>query len=124
MGAANSNSTRRSWYYWLTLVPLVVGASLALLKFGAAGAFYGANLNRPSQAWQLKEAARQAELYWWVMMSLAVTATVVATILVRPPQTLSAGLRALVRVVGALVLIVGSIYLVAYGLSVAGYYLK
>jgi hypothetical protein len=57
---------------------------------------------------------------------MAVTATIVATILIPPfkSATLPAGLKGLSRFVLAVVLVVGSIFIVAYGPSVAGHYLK
>ena len=79
MNTANSDSRHRSWY-WLALVPLVVGASLALLWSAVYSAYYGL----PSEAWRLKEAGPKAEFYWWVLAGLAVTATIVATILIPP----------------------------------------
>ena len=125
MNTANSNSLHRCWY-WLTLLPLVVGASLALLKYAGWSAVYSAYYGLPSQAWRLKEAGPKAQLYWWVLAGLTVTATVVATILIRPfkSETLPAGLKALSRFVLAVVLVVGSIFILAYGLSAAGHYLK
>jgi hypothetical protein len=67
MNTANSNSMRRSWYYWLTLVPLVLGASLALLKYAGWSAVYSGYYGLPSEAWRLKEAGPKAQLYWWVV---------------------------------------------------------
>lgn len=115
----------RSWY-WLTLVPLVLGASLALLKYAGWSAVYSAYYGLPSEAWRLKEAAPKAQLYWWVLAGLAVTATIVATILIPPfkSATLPTGLKGLGRFVLAVVLVAGSIFIVAYGLSAAGHYLK
>jgi hypothetical protein len=125
MNTADPNSTHRSWY-WLTLVPLVGGASWALLKYAGWSAVYSGYYGLPSEAWRLKEAGPKAQLYWWVLAALAVTATIVATMLIPPfkSESLPAGLKALGRFVLAVVLVAGSILIVAYGLSAAGHYLK
>ena len=66
MNSSDPNSTRRSWY-WLILVPLILGASLALLKCAGWSAVYSAYYGLPSEAWRLKEAGPKANLYWWVL---------------------------------------------------------
>jgi len=105
---------------------LVLGASLSLLKYAGWSAVYSGYYGLPSEAWRLKEAGPKADLYRWVLMGLAVTATIVATILIPPfkSETLPAGLKALGRFVMAVVLVAGSILILAYGLSAAGHYLK
>ena len=126
MNTANPNAMHRSWYYWLTLVPLVVGASLALLKYAGWSAVYSGYYGLPSEAWRLKEAGPKAELYRWILAGLAIMATVVATILIPPfkSEALPVGLKGVSRFVLAVVLVAGSIFIVAYGLSAAGHYLK
>ena len=125
MNTANPNSMHRSWY-WLILMPLILGASLSLLKYAGWSAVYSGYYGLPSEAWRLKEAGPKAQLYWWVLAGLAVTATIVATILIPPFkwETLPAGLKGVSRFVLAVVLVVGSIFIVAYGLSAVGHYLK
>lgn len=125
MNKPDPNSTRRSWY-WLTLVPLIVGASVALLRYAGWAAVYSGNYDRPSQAWLLKEAGPKANLYWWVLAVLSVTATIAATILIPPfkSETLPAGLKAVTRVVLAVALVAGSILIVTYGVLAVGHYLK
>jgi hypothetical protein len=125
MNIVNSNSTHRSWY-WLTLVPLVFGASVALLRYAEWAAIYSAYYGPPSEAWRLKEAGPKAGFYWWFFAGLSGAATIIATILIRPlkSETLPAGLRAIIRFVLAVALIVASIVVVAYGLSAAGHYFK
>jgi hypothetical protein len=115
----------QSWY-WLTLVPLVVGASLSLLRYAGWAAIYSAYYDRPSEAWRLKEAGPQADLYWWVLAALSATATIVATILIRPfkSETLPTGLKAVIRFALAVVLVAGSILIVTYGVLAVGHYLK
>jgi len=126
MNAANPNSMHRSWYYWLTLVPLVVGASVALLRYAGWAAVYSGSYDRPSQAWLLKEAGPKANLYWWVLAVLSVGATIVATILIPPfkSATLPVGLKAVTRFVLAVVLVAGSILIVTYGVLAVGHYLR
>ena len=125
MNSSDSNSTRRS-RYWLTLVPLILGASLALLRYAGWAAIYSAYYDRPSEAWRLKEAGPKAQLYWWVLAALSVTATVVSTILIPPfkSETLPAGLKAVIRFVLAVALVAGSILIVTYGVLAVGHYLK
>jgi len=126
MNIAKPNSMHRSWYYWLTLVPLVVGASVALLRYAGWAAVYSGNYDRASQVWLLKEAGPKANLYWWVLAVLSVAATVVTTILIPPfkSEALPVGLKAVTRFVLAVVLVAGSILILAYGLSAVGHYLK
>src|SRR5579871_2621145 len=99
MNIADSNSMHRSWYYWLTLVPLVIGASLALLKYAGWSAVYSGYYGFSSEASRLAEAGSKAQLYHWVLAGLGVTATIVATILIPPfkSETLPAGLKAVIR---------------------------
>ena len=126
MNTANSNSMHRSRYYWLTLVPLVVGASVALLKYAGWSAIYSAYYGLPSEAWRLKEAGPKAQLYFWVLAALVVTATIVAAVLIPPfkSDTQPPVLRVVSRFVLAIVLVAVSIVAVVCGLSTAGHYLK
>lgn len=105
---------------------MILGASLALLRYAGWAAISSAYYDRPSEAWRLKEAGPKAQLYWWVLAGLPVTATIVATVLIPPfkSETLPAGLKGLSRFVLAVVLVAGSILIVAYGLSAAADYLK
>jgi uncharacterized membrane protein YhaH (DUF805 family) len=105
---------------------LVLGASLALLRYAGWAAVYSAYYGLPTEAWRLKEASPRADFYWWMLAVLAVTATIVATILIPPfkSETLPAGFKGLSRFVLAVVLVVSSIWVVAAGLSAAGHYLK
>lgn len=130
MNTANPKSIHRSWY-WLIVVPLVLGASVALLRYFWWGAVYSAYYGLPSEAWRLKEAGPKAGFYYWMLAGLVVTATIVATILIPPfkSETLPAGLKGLTRFVLAVVLVFGSIFIVAFAivafaLSSAGHYLK
>lgn len=125
MNTAKSNSMHRSWY-WLTLVPLIFGASISLLRYLGWGAIYSAYKGLHSEASWVKEAGPKAHFYWWVLTGLTVTATIVATILIPPFK--SETLPGAVKVIGpfalAVVLVVCSIFIVAYGLSAVGHYLK
>ncbi len=125
MKTANSNSINRSWY-WIILLPLVLGASLALLKYAGWSAVYSAYYGLPSEAWRLKEAYPKAQLYWWLLTGLAVTATIVATIPIPPfkSEALPPALKGISRFVLAVMLVVMSIFTVAAGLSAAGHYFK
>jgi hypothetical protein len=125
MKVANPNSTHWLWY-WLTLVPLILGASVALLRYVGWAAIYSAYYGLPAEAWRLTEAGPKADFYWWFFAGLSGAATIIATILIQPlkSETLPAGLKAIIRFVLAVALIVGSIFLVTYGLSAVGHYLK
>ena len=122
MNIANSNSTYRSWY-WLTLVPMVLGASLALLQYGGWCGIYSAYYGLPSDVWRLKEAGPKAEFYGWMLVSLTSTATIVATILIPSlkSETLPVLLSAVLRFCLAATLVISSILVVAYGLSALGH---
>jgi len=115
----------RSWR-WLALVPLILGASLALLKYAGWSAVYSAYYGLPSEAWRLREAGPKTQLYWWVSAGSAMVAAIVATRLIPPfkSEAVPAGLKELGRFVLAAVLVAGSICIMAYGLSAAGKFLK
>ena len=125
VSGANHNSIRQ-WWYWLTLVPILVGASLALLKYAGWSAVYSAYYGLPSEAWRLKEASPKAQLYGCPLLALGLTATILATALISPfrSETRPAGLRALIRVGLAIALVTVSILVLAYGLSTAGHFLR
>jgi hypothetical protein len=116
---------RRLWC-WLALVPLVVGGARALLKYAWWAAVHGALYGIPKGTRRLQEADANADFNWWVLMGLAGTATIVASILIPPlkSQTLPTGLKGISRFLFALVLVVGSILIVAAGMSATGYFLK
>jgi hypothetical protein len=73
--------------------------------------------NGADRAWRLKEASSKAQLYWWVLAGLAVTATTVAPTLIPPfkSETLPTGLKGISRFVLTVVLVAGSIVVVVYG---------
>jgi hypothetical protein len=59
--STTKHTARRSQsWYWLTLVPLILGASLALLRYAGWAAIYSAYYDRPSEAWRLQEAGPKA----------------------------------------------------------------
>jgi hypothetical protein len=124
MNTQDSKSRHRFWY-WLTLVPLVVAASLTFLEYGWWSAVYSAYYGLPSEAWRLKEAGPK-DFYWWMFTGLALTAIIVATILIPPfkSEYFSPGFRGMSRFLLAVIIVAGSIYVVVYGLSAAGHYLK
>ena len=99
---------------------------MALLRYAGWAAVYSGNYDRPSQAWLLKEAGPKANLYWWVLAVLSLTATIAATILIPPfkSETLPVGLKAVIRFVLAVVLVAGSILIVTYGVLAVGHYLR
>jgi hypothetical protein len=118
-------SDHRLWG-WLGLIPLLVGASLALLRYAWWSAVFSAYYGLPSEAWRVKEAGTKAQLYSWLLGGLAVGATIVATILIWPlkSESMSPGLQGTFLFLLAVLLVVASITLFAYGLSIAGQYWK
>lgn len=125
MSTADSKSIHRFWY-WLTLVPLVLGASRALLKYAWWAAMHSSLYGVPSEARRLREADANADFNWWMLMGLAVTATIVATMLIPPfkSQTLPSSVKGISRFVLAVVLVVGLIFIAAAGMSATGFFLK
>jgi hypothetical protein len=124
MSTADSKSLPRSWY-GLALVPLVFGASRALLKYAWWAAMHGALYGVPAEAGRLKEADANADFYLWTLIALAGTATIVATKLMPlKSQTLASSTKRISRIVLAVVLVAGLILIVAAGMSATGYFLK
>jgi len=128
MNTAEPNPIHRRWYYWLSLVPLVVGASWTLLVGAALNAYYHGHYGKAVQAVQMQAlgARREANLYGWLTSGLTLTAIIMATILIRPfkSDALPVGLRAVIRIGLALALVGGSIILAAYGLSAVARFVK
>lgn len=118
-------SDHRLWG-WLGLIPLLVGASLALLRYAGWSAVVSAYYGLPSEVWRVKEASPKAQLYGWALVGLAAGATIVTTILIPPlkSESVSPGLKGTLRFLLAVLLVVASITLVAYGLSTVGHYWK
>ncbi|MGD1081104.1 MAG: hypothetical protein ABR881_22520 [Candidatus Sulfotelmatobacter sp.] len=80
----------------------------------------------PSEARRLREADANADFNWWMLMGLAVTATIVATMLIPPfkSQSLPSSVKGISRFVLAVVLVVGLIFIAAAGMSATGFFLK
>jgi FtsH-binding integral membrane protein len=125
MSTADSKSIPRFWY-GLTLVPLVFGASRALLKYAWWVAMHSSLYGVPSEARRLRQADANADFNWWMLMGLAVTATIVATLLIPPftPQNLPASVKGISRFILAAALVAGLIFMVAAGMSATGYFLR
>ncbi len=125
MTTANSKSIGRSWY-WLVLVPLVLGAARALLKYAWWAAMHGALYGIPAESRRLKEADANADFYLWTLLGLMVTATIVATMLIPPfkSHTLPSSAKGIGRFVLAVLLVVGLILIGVAGMSATGYFLK
>jgi hypothetical protein len=118
-------SDHRLWG-WLGLIPLLVGASFALLRYAAWSAVVSAYYGLPSEAWRVKEAGAKAHLYGWALVGLVAGATIVATVLIPPlkSESVPPGLKGTLRFLLAVLFVAGSVTLVAYGLSTAGQYWK
>jgi hypothetical protein len=122
---AESKSIGRAWY-WLALVPLVLGASRALMKYMWWAAMHSSLSGVPSEARTLQKADANADFNWWMLMGLAITATIVATLLIPPfkSQRLPSGVKGITRFVLALVLVVGLILIAATGMSATGFFVR
>jgi FtsH-binding integral membrane protein len=125
MNTADSKPIGRAWY-WLALVPLVLGASRALMKYMWWVAMHSSLYGVPAEARRLREADANADFNWWMLMGLAVTATIVAALLIPPfeSQSLPAGLKGISRFVLAAALVVGLIFLAAAGMSATGFFVR
>jgi hypothetical protein len=125
MSAADSKSNHRAWY-WLALVPLVLGASRALMKYTWWAAMHSSLYGVPAEARRLREADANADFNWWMLMGLAVTATIVATMLIPPfkSENLPSSLKGISRFVLAALLVVGLIVIATAGMATTGYFVK
>jgi hypothetical protein len=125
MNTANSNSMHRPWHC-LPLVPLVLGASLAFMKYAGWSAVYSGYYGLPSEAWRLKEAGPKADIYGWSFLGLSGIAAIIATLLIPSlkSETIPAGLKAVIRLSLAIALVAASICVGVFGLSAVGHYLK
>jgi hypothetical protein len=125
MNTVESKSINRAWY-WLALVPLVFGASRALMKYMWWAAMHSSLYGVPAEARRLREADANADFNWWMLMGLAVTATIIAATLIPPfkSQTLPSSVKGISRFVLAAMLVVGLIVLATAGMSTTGYFVK
>ena len=125
MNTAESKSIGRAWY-WLALVPLVFGASRALMKYMWWAAMHSSLYGVPAEARRLREADANADFNWWMLMGLAVTATIIAAMLIPPfkSQSLPSSVKGISRFVLAAMLVVGLIVLATAGMSATGYFVQ
>jgi TRAP-type mannitol/chloroaromatic compound transport system permease small subunit len=125
VNTAESKLIGRAWY-WLALVPLVFGASRALMKYMWWAAMHSSLYGVPAEARRLREADANADFNWWMLMALAVTATIVATMLIPPfkSKSLPSSVKGMSRFVLAAVIVVGLIFVATAGMSATGYFVK
>jgi hypothetical protein len=125
MNTVESKSINRAWY-WLALVPLVFGASRALMKYMWWAAMHSSLYGLPAEARRLRQADANADFNWWMLMALAITATIVAAMLIPPLQSpsLPSGVKGISRFVLAAVLVVGLIFLATVGMSATGFFVR
>jgi hypothetical protein len=125
MNSVESKAIGRGWC-WLALVPLVLGASRALMKYMWWVAMHSSLYGVPAEARRLREADANADFNWWMLMGLAVTATIVAAILIPPfkSQSLPPSLKGVSRFVLAAVLVLGLIVLATAGMSATGFFVR
>lgn len=125
MNSAESKSLGRAWY-WLALVPLVLGASRALMKYMWWAAMHSSLYGVPAEARRLREADANADFNWWMLMGLSMTATIVAALLIPPlkSQSFPPSVKGISRFVLAAVLVVGLILIATAGMSATGYFVQ
>jgi formate-dependent nitrite reductase membrane component NrfD len=125
LNTVESKSISRAWY-WLALVPLVLGASRALMKYMWWAAMHSSLYGLPAETRRLREADANADFNWWMLMGLAGTATIIAAMLIPPfkSQSLPSGVKRITRFVLAGVLVVGLILLATAGMSATGYFVQ
>lgn len=124
MGTADSKPISQLW--WLALVPLVLGASRALIKYTWWAAMHSSLYGVPSEARRLREADANVDFNFWMLVGLALTASIVAALLIPPfkSQSLPSSVKGISRFVLAVVLVIGLILLAAAGMSATGYFLQ
>jgi hypothetical protein len=125
MSRMNSNSPRRLWG-WLILVPLLVGASLALLQYSGQCAIVSAYYDDPSKVEWVKEAETKGDFYGWMLFGFTAAALVIATILIPPlkSESISPGLKGTLRFLLAVLLVVTLIKLFGDGILTVGEHWK
>ncbi|GEM_PF-3966371 len=125
MNTVESKSINRAWY-WLALVPLVLGASRALMKYMWWAAMHSSLYGLPAETRRLREADANADFNWWMLMGLAVTATIIAAMLIPPfkSQSLPSSVKGVTRFVLAALLVMGLILLATAGMSATGYFVQ
>jgi len=125
MNTVESKPMGRAWY-WLALVPLVLGASRALMKYMWWAAMHSSLYGVPAEARRLQKADANADFNWWMLMGLAVTATIVATMLIPPfkSENLPSSVKGISRFVLAAVLVAGLIVMATAAMAATGYFVK
>jgi len=125
LNTVESKSINRAWY-WLALVPLVLGASRALMKYMWWAAMHSSLYGLPAETRRLREADANADFNWWMLMGLAVTATIIAAMLIPPfkSQSLPSSVKGVTRFVLAALLVMGLILLATAGMSATGYFVQ
>lgn len=80
----------------------------------------------PSEARRLREADANVDFNFWMLVGLALTASIVAALLIPPfkSQSLPSSVKGISRFVLAVVLVIGLILLAAAGMSATGYFLQ
>jgi hypothetical protein len=78
----------------------------------------------PAEARRLQEADANADFNWWMLMGLALTASIVATLLIPPFKSLPSTVKGITRFVLGVVLVIGLILLAAAGMSATGYFIQ
>jgi hypothetical protein len=118
---------KRVWrgWYWVALIPMVVGASLTLLRYAGWSAVYSGNYGLPSATNLVKEAYAKATTDFWLLSGLSVASAGTVTACIWPAHDEPCDVSSLLpRVIFAIALVLALIVLVAIGLLFAGRLLK
>jgi hypothetical protein len=119
---AGSRPLSRLW--WLALVPLVLGASRALIKYTWWAAMHSSLYGVPAEARRLREADANVDFNFRMLVGLALAATILVTLLMPQFHSLPSGVKGIARFVLAVVLVIALILLAAAGMSATGYFLQ
>jgi hypothetical protein len=108
-------------WYWVALIPMVVGASLTLLRYAGWSAVYSGNLGLPSATNLVKEAHARAITNFWLFIgfSLASMGIVIASLWPAHDEPCDAS-SLLPRFTLAIVSVLAALVLVSVGLIFAG----
>ena len=111
---------------WVGIVPLLVGASLALLQYAGWAAVYSGSYGLPWAAALVKEAAGEAQFFFYVLTGFSLAAFAAVLALIPPPldEDASPSLRLLLRITIAAPIVAASIFAIAAGISIVGQHFK
>lgn len=78
----------------------------------------------PSETRRLQEADANVSFNLWMLVGLALAATILVTLLIPPFTSLPSSMKGITRFLLAVVLVSGLVLLAAAGMSATGYFLQ